>query len=414
MSVHDTRATFAHVLTRPVFRELLATRVIAIAADVLRTVALSTTIFTTTGSPLLAALAFGLAFVPQAFTGVLFGALTDRVRPRTLIVGSYLVSGTATGLLGLVTPPTWVVLTVITLIGCLGPALNGTSGRLVADVLDGDAYVLGRSVMSMAMSFAQLGGLAVGGLAVAAFGVPDALMISAAAVLGSGVVARLLLPDLPAAPGDGNVVRQGLTGTRQLLADRTTRTLLLAQWLPPAFVVGAESLLVSYALDRGFTTGAAGLMLAALPVGMIVGEFLVARFLAPATRQRVVPALIALLGLPLPGLAFDLPVAACCALLVVSGAGFAYGLGIAAPFRDAVPEERRGQSFTVLSAGLMTAQGLGPAVWGAVAEVVPIGHAIAAAGVVTVLTAVVFRSVPAGPRVSPPPGRPGPSPATRG
>ena len=385
------RVTFGHVLLRPVFREVLATRSVVISADVLRTVALSTAIFSSTGSPLLAALAFGLAFVPQAFTGVLLGPLADRVRPRTLIVTTYLVTGSATALLGLVVPPTWVVLTVITLIGCLGPALNGTTGRLVADVLDGDAYVIGRSVMSMAMSCAQLLGLAFGGIAVASAGTSNALLISAGAVFASAAAVRVLLPDLPAVQGSGHVVRDGLTGARDLLANRTTRVLLLAQWLPPAFVVGAESLIISYALDRGFTTGAAGLMLASLPVGMIAGEFLVARFLSPVARRRAVPALVALLGVPLPGLAFDLPVAACCALLVLSGAGFAYGLGIAAPFRDAVPEERRGQSFTLLSAGLMTAQGIGPAVWGGLAEVVPIGHAIAAAGVFTVVTAALLR-----------------------
>ncbi|MFD4636010.1 MFS transporter [Lentzea sp. NPDC058436] len=390
MSTTD-RVTFRHVLLRPVFRELLATRAIVITADVLRTVALSTAVFSSTGSPLLAALVFGLAFVPQAFTGVLFGPLADRVRPRTLIVTSYLLTGAATGLLGLVTPPTWVVLTVITLVGCLGPALNGTAGRLMADVLDGDAYVIGRSVMSMAMSCAQLGGLAAGGIAVAAVGTSNALLISAGAVVVSAAAVRLLMPALPAVPGSGNVVREGLSGARRLLADRTTRVLLLAQWLPPAFVVGAESLIISYALARGFTTTAAGLMLAALPVGMIVGEFLVARFLAPDTRRRAVPALIALLGLPLPGLAFDVPVVACCALLAVSGAGFAFSLGIAAQFRDAVPEARRGQSFTLLSAGLMTAQGIGPAVWGGLAELVPIGHAIAFAGVCTVLTAAALR-----------------------
>jgi predicted MFS family arabinose efflux permease len=385
------RVTFGNVLLRPVFRELLATRAIVIAADVLRTVALSTAIFSSTGSTLLAALAFGLAFAPQAFTGVLLGPLADRVRPRTLIVTSYVLTGAATGLLGLVTPPTWVVLTVITLVGCLGPALNGTAGRLMADVLDGDAYVIGRSVMSMAMSFAQLGGLAFGGIAVATLGTSNSLLISAGAVVASAAAARLLLPDLPAVHGSGNVVRQGLAGTRDLLADRTTRVLLLAQWLPPAFAVGAESLVIAYALDRGFTTAAAGLMLASLPIGMIIGEFLVARLLTPDTRRRAVPVLIALLGAPLPGLAFDVPVAVCCVLLALSGAGFAYSLGIAAQFRDAVPQERRGQSFTLLSAGLMTAQGIGPAVWGGLAELIPIGHAIAFAGVCTLLTALALR-----------------------
>lgn len=390
-----TGATFGDVLTRPVFRELFCTRVLAIGADVLRTVALSTAIFTSTGSAWLAALAFGLSFVPQAFTGVLLGPLADRVRPRLLIGAGYLATGAATGLLGLVAMPTWAALGVVTAIGCLAPAFNGTTGRLMADVLDGDAYVIGRSLMSMAISFAQVAGLAFGGVVVAAAGTSNALLVSGGCLVAMAAAVWLLLPDVPVPAASGSVLRQGLTGARDLLADRRTRALLLAQWLPPVFVVAAESLLVPYALGRGLGPGAAGIMIACVPVGMIVGEAVVARLMAPALRERAVPALVAVLGAPLLGFAFDVPVALACVLLAVSGTGFAFGLGLAAPFRDAVAESRRGQAFALLSAGLMTAQGIGPVLWGAVAEVVPVGHAIAAAGALTVAAALVMRRHPA-------------------
>ncbi len=381
------RATFGHVLTRPVFRELFFTRTLAIVADVLRTVALSTAIFTSTGSAWLAALAFGLSFVPQAFTGVLLGPLADRVRPRLMIAAGYAATGLATAVLGLVAVPTWAALAVVTAIGCLAPAFNGTTGRLMADVLDGDAYVLGRSLMSMAMSFAQVAGLAFGGVVVAAAGPADALLISAGCLFAAAAGVWLLMPEVPVAGVSGSVVRQGLTGTRELLAERRTRVLLWAQWLPPAFAVGAESLVLPYALSGGLPPSTAGIMIACVPVGMIVGEAAVARLLAPAVRERAVPLLVALLGAPLLGFAFDPPVVVACALLAASGAGFAFGLGLAAPFRDAVPERRRGQAFALLSAGLMTAQGIGPVVWGALADVVAVGDAIAAAGAMTLLTA---------------------------
>jgi predicted MFS family arabinose efflux permease len=388
------RATFGHVLTRPVFRELFLTRVVAISADVLRTVALSTAIFTSTGSAWLAALAFGLAFVPQAFTGVLLGPLADRVRPRLMIAAGYAVTGAATGALGLLAAPTWAALAVVTAIGCLGPAFNGTTGRLMADVLDGDAYVLGRSLMSMAISGAQVAGLAVGGLAVAAVGADGTLLLSAGCLLASAAAVWLFLPDVPVAGAAGSVVRQGLAGTRTLLGGARTRALLLVQWLPPSFAVGAESLVLPYALGGGLSPGTAGMMIACVPVGMIAGEWVVARVPAPATRERAVPALIALLGAPLLGFALDPPVALACLLLAASGAGFSFGLGVAAPFRDAVPERRRGQAFALLSAGLMTAQGIGPVVWGALAEVVSPGHAIAVAGAMALLTSAAVHRGP--------------------
>src|SRR5581483_7663722 len=79
------RASYREVLANPRFRVLIGSRLLAIAADTLRTVALSVLVFATTNSPLLAALTYGIAFLPQALGGVLLGALADRVRPRELI-----------------------------------------------------------------------------------------------------------------------------------------------------------------------------------------------------------------------------------------------------------------------------------------------------------------------------------------
>jgi nitrate/nitrite transporter NarK len=86
-----------------------------------------------------------------------------------------------------------------------------------------------------------------------------------------------------------------------------------------------------------------------------------------------------------------LPVVVCGALLVVAGAGFAYGLPIQQRFRDVVPAASRGQAFGLLSTGLMTAQGVSPAVAGALAGIAPVSHVIALCGVGAVLTVLVFR-----------------------
>jgi predicted MFS family arabinose efflux permease len=378
-------ATFREVLAVPVYRTVFLTRSLAVGADTLRTVALSVLVFTTTGSALLGALTFGISFLPQVIGGLVLGALPDLLRPRFLIVTGYLLEAAAAVLLA-VGLPVWASLLLVAGIGCLAPVFNGTAGRLTADVLTGDAFVVGRGLFQLANSTAQIIGLAGGGLAVAAMGPHAALVVTAACHGLAAVWARVALPPLPAPgrTGERSLVSQSLHGARELLADRTIRRLMIANWLPAAFVVGAESLLIPYATLRHFPDGAAGVILGCVPVGMFAGNLVVARMLSPLARQRAVAPLVVVLGLPLLGFAFDLHPVVAGMLMVVLGCGFAFGLGLQGPFRDALPDDARGQAFGLLSTGLMTLQGVGPLLFGVLTEVMPVGAAMALAGVATV------------------------------
>ncbi|MEV4313199.1 MFS transporter [Actinocrispum sp. NPDC049592] len=381
-------ATFSSVLAEPRFRVLFGCRSLTIVADTLRIVALSVLIFDTTGSPLLTALTFGIGFAPQAVGGLVFGALADRIRPRLLICAGYFFEFVSASVLAFLRPPVWVMLLLIGVVASMTPLFTGASSRLVAEVLDGDRYVLGRSLWTMASSAAQLLGLALGGAAAAALGPQRALAVSAALHLIACVATRLRLPDLdPPVRQATSVVRQTMRVNWVLLGDRQVRRLLLAHWLPPAFAVGAESLLVVYASTRGMPAGTGGVLLACLPVGMLVGNFLVGRVFT--ARLRLAPMLIVLVGLPLTLFALDLNPFAAGALLVVSATGFAYALCLQRAFLDATQPETRGQAFGLLGTGMQTLQGVGPACFGALAEVVSPGMTIALAGVATMLTALI-------------------------
>ena len=378
----DQRVTFGQVFAQPVFRVVFLTRSLAIGADVLRMVALSVLVFSATGSALLGAVAFGISFAPQVVGGVLLGALPDRVRPRPLLVVGYLMEAAVAAALGLLGLPVWACLLLVGLVAAVSPVFNGTAGRLTADVLHGEAFVLGRSTMQLAASGAQVLGMAGGGIAVAALGPEAALLVVAGCHLVAALGVRLFLPDRPAIGAGGqSLVAQSWRGNRVLLADRRVRRLLLAMWLPPAFVTAAESLLVPYGAARGWSAGTPGLVLACVPVGMIVGNLVVGRWLTPRARERLTGPLAMLLGVPLTLFALDLPVPAVGALLAVTGCGFAYSLCLQRPFRDAVPDDNRGQAFGLLSTGLMTAQGLGPLVWGLLTELVPVPVAVMLGGV---------------------------------
>jgi predicted MFS family arabinose efflux permease len=391
-----TRATYSQVLSEPRFRVLFGTRTLAIAADTLRTVALSTLVFSLTGSALLAAIAFGISFLPQVIGGAFLGALADRVRPRRVIVVAYTLEATAATILAVGRLPIAINLVVVALVACGTPVFAGAASRLVAEVLSGDAYVLGRSLWNMAASAAQLAGLAGGGLAVVSLGPRGALLVSAGCYLSSAVMLRLRLPDLladttPPSTAQISVLNQSWSGNTQLLKDPPVRVLLLAQCLPPAFMAGAESLVIPYAGSRDFPAASAGLLLVCLPIGMIIGNLAVSRLLSPALRERATTGLIALCGLSLLPVAFDPPPQALGALLVLGGAGFAYGLGIQRQFLDVTAEELRGQAFGLLQTCAMTLQGLGPLVFGALTEALPIRISITLAGVFTLVTAAMLQ-----------------------
>jgi predicted MFS family arabinose efflux permease len=384
----EQRTTYREVLAQPQFRLLFSTKILGISAETLRITTLSVLIFTTSRSPLLSALAFGVGFLPQLPGTLLLGALADRLRPRPLLTLGFTLQCAAAALLGVVRMPTFAALAVVAAVAVTDPVFGGASSRLVTEFLTGDAYVLGRSLMNMASSGAQLLGLAAGGAAVATMGTSQALMLAAVLNIVCALAVRLRLPDLPA-PGSppGAVVSASWSGAGRLVRDRTVRRLLLAQWLPSGFVAGAESLVVSYAGERGFAAGLYGLLLACGPVGMLIGDLVVGRLLRPAMREALVGPLIAWMGLPLLGLAADPPAAVCALLLLASSTGFSYGIGLQRPFLEVLPESNQGQAFGLLSSGLMTSQGLGPVLVGVVAGLSGTGPAMAVAGAATVVTA---------------------------
>ncbi|WIX98288.1 MFS transporter [Amycolatopsis mongoliensis] len=387
--------TYAAVLADTTFRALFATRTFAIAADTVRMVALSALVFSSTGSTLLAAVAYGIGFLPQLLGGSLLGAVADLLPPRRLLTLGYAVQFGSGLTLALAHLPVWPSLALVAAVSMVTPLLNGAVGRVVADVLSGESYVLGRSLLSLALSVAQLAGMAGAGAAIAALGARHALLITAALHLIAAAWVRLRLPALPVPagePGAPSIVRRSWAGNGQLLRGRTTRTLFLAQWIPPACVTAAESLLVPYVAVRGLPAETGGLLLACLPVGMLLGSLLLGRTAGPALRRRLLVPTMAVVGLPLLGFAVPgLPVWGCGALLVLAGGGFSYELGIQQRFRDVVPVSARGQAFSLLTTGLMAAQGISPAIAGALAGFVPVVDVIALCGAVSVLAAVRFR-----------------------
>lgn len=369
MSTNHAPRRYRDVLAVGEFRALLAAQAVSIGGSVVGTLALSALVFARTASPLLAALAFALGFAPALVSGLLFGGIVDRVPARRVAVGCDLLGAGAFLVLAIPGLPVAVLLAVLALTGLAVPLHSGAIATLLPEVLDdGDGFVLGRSLLRLAAQTMQILGFAVGGVVLLLATPRSALLLDAASFLAAALLVRLVVRARPEpTAADRDRWRPG--DVRTTLADPTLRRLLAFGTLVPSLAVAPEAVAVPYVAALGAPSGAAGLLLSALPLGTVLGELLAARAAALRAHPGFVRGTAALVFLPQLALLLRPPVAIAALALVVSGMGFAHSLGFDRLLLTAAPPTLRGRTLTAASALLMGGQGLGFALAGAVAEV---------------------------------------------
>jgi predicted MFS family arabinose efflux permease len=157
------------------------------------------------------------------------------------------------------------------------------------------------------------------------------------------------------------------------------------------FFVAPEALAAPYVSGRGGSPALVGLWLAALPVGLIVGDLLGVWFISPRRQRRIIGITAAASFVPYLVFFGTPPIAVALPLLVCAGLGSMYSLGLDALVRQAAPEHLFARTMAVNTAGLLTTQALGFPLAGAVAGLAGPGPAIAAAGLCGIVTVICLR-----------------------
>ncbi|WP_107072768.1 MFS transporter [Streptomyces vietnamensis] len=382
----DPRPGYRAVFAVREFRFVFVAHLFSLLGVVVSELALTVLVYDMTRSPLLSSLTFALGFLPYLVGGTLLAGLTDRLPPRRILVVCDLVCAGCVALMVVPATPVAVLLVLRCAIAVVSPVFNGTRTATLADILgEGDLFVLGRSLLRIVSQSALLTGFAAGGVLLTVVPPRGALVVTTATFLASALLLRLGTARRPARGSDS----PGLSGTWAVLRNRRVRALMLMFWVPPLFAVVPEALAAPYADEIGVSTAALGLLMCALPVGTITGELLAGSFLSAAARSRIVlPLAVAgvlpyLLYAPRPG------VALAAVALFLAGATGAYTLGLDAWFVAAVPEEQRGRAMTLMTAGMMTVQGVGMAGAGVAAEFASVHVVVAGAGVLGTLCLLV-------------------------
>ena len=364
------------------FRAVFAAHALSLLGVIVSEIALSVLVYDLTGSPLMSALTFALGFLPYVVGGTLLAGVADRFPPRRVLVVCDMAQAACVALMVAAGPHIAVLLALRCCVALVSPVFQGTRMATLADILgDGDLFVLGRSLLRIVSQSALLVGFGLGGLLLIAVTPRHALLVTVAGFCASAALLRFGTRRRPARTPAGNaLVKDSLKGARQVLADRRVRALLLLFWVPPMFAVAPEALAAPYADELAAGSVGLGLLMCALPVGTIAGELYAGSRLRPATRERIALPLVAVTLLPYLGYVLHPGLAPSLLLLLLSGVGSAYTLGLDQWFVRAVPEELRGRAMTLLTAGLMTIQGVGMALAGVVAEFAGVPATVAGAG----------------------------------
>ncbi|TQS41944.1 MFS transporter [Cryptosporangium phraense] len=359
------------------FRALWGAELLSLAGDQLARVAVAVLVFGRTGSAGWAAFAYALTFLPAVVGGVVLSWPADRYRRRTVLVVADVVRAGLVAGMALPGVPLWVLCVLLTGVVLAGAPFTAAQGALLPEVLPGELYQRGLAVRQVTSQTVQLVGFGAGGLLAAAS--PSVALGADAATFGlSALILRLGLTDRPKPRPTTRA--SGNAAIAHVFADPRRRVLLLLAWNVGWFVV-PEALAAPYAAALGSGPAAVGLLMAADPLGSVLGAWALVRFVPAPVRDRLIGPLAVAAGVPLilclvaPGLPATL------ALWALSGsASTAYLLKTQATFVRATPDAERGRAIGFAASGLLAAQGVTVLAGGVLADLMSPPQAVAAAG----------------------------------
>jgi predicted MFS family arabinose efflux permease len=374
------------VLAVPGFRAVWLAELLSVAGDQLARVALAVLVYGRTGSASWSALTYALTFLPALVGGVLLGWLADRYRRRGVMVGADLLRAGLVAAMAVPGVPLWALCGLLVVVVLLAAPHTAAQGALLPRLLPGRLYERGLAVRQITAQGAQLVGFSAGGALVAVLDPTAALLADAVTFALSALVVRVgvVRGERPRAePQPGARSPTGLLAVvRRIVTDPGRRALVLLAWLVGCYVV-PEGLAAPYAAQVGAGSAAVGLLLAADPLGSVLGAWLFVRLVPADLRGRLVGPLAVAAGVPLAAFALRPGVAVAAVLLAVSGAASsAYLLQTQAAFVRATPDGDRGRAIGIAGSGIVAAQGVAVLGGGLLADVAGPAVAIAVGGVV--------------------------------
>jgi predicted MFS family arabinose efflux permease len=324
--------------------------------------AMATLVYTSTGSPLLSALAMFGPSLAQVVGATTLLSAADRLPPRAAMTGMALLFAVATAALAVPGLPVWAVFAILLAEGLIASLGGGVRFGLLNEILSRDGYLLGRSLLNMSVGGMQICGFAVGGVLVNGLSPRGTLLVGAGLYFAAALVARFGLGRRPPRAAGRPSVAETRRTNALLWSAKSRRYVYIGLWVPNGLIVGCESLYVAYAPRH------AGLLFACGAAGMLVGDVLIGRFVPPGLRARLATPLALLLAVPYLVFAVRPVLAIAVVAVALAGVGYAASLVLQERLMALTPDELSGHALGLHSSGMLTMQGVGAGIAGGVAQ----------------------------------------------
>ena len=296
----DRRVTFRDVLANREFRALYAAQAFSIIGDQLARIAVALLVFNQSKSPLLTALSLGLSYLPWAVAGPLLGGIADRLPRRDVMVACDV--GRAVLVLGLAIPglPLGVVFPLLVVVASLQPPFNTARAAMLPDVVgEGETFAVASTLSNTTVQLGSVFGWAIGGAAVALIGSRTAILVDAGTfALSAWLVLRNVVAREAADAGQRDVLAELRQGAQVVFGDPELRWLVLTASVVIGAALSTAGVAVPYAAAHHGGAATAGLLVAAMELGVVVGTVVLGRALRPQVAERMIlPGALAATGM---------------------------------------------------------------------------------------------------------------------
>ncbi|MGH3385829.1 MAG: MFS transporter [Nocardioidaceae bacterium] len=381
------------------FSGMYVADVLTMTGTYLSRLAVAVLVYDRTSSVGLTALTFAISYAPYVFAPIL-STLADRLPRKHLLVLSDVSRALLVLLMVIPGVPLWLLWSVLFTLELIQIPFGAARLATLADILEGDRFAVGNALVASTRQALQVAGFAIGGAVVAATSPRAALLIDSFTYSVSAVIILIFVRHRPLSwtveSPPPSMFRGALAGIRFVTRTPGMKRLFVLLGIGPAIIVIAEGLAVPFSDQLGGGTRLAGIIMAAAPVGNVIGYSIAGR-LPVALQQRMVfglaaagGATVALAGLA--GIVAESPIPVI-VVLVVSGATLAYLNAIQVQIANAVPRETRGRVFGLGNAAMQLAQGGAVALAGLLAESSQIGTVLIVSGVIGIALVLALAAV---------------------
>ncbi|XVV14096.1 MFS transporter [Actinoplanes sp. CA-131856] len=360
----DRKVTFRDLFGVREYRALYLSLIVNWVGDYLARAAITVLVYEESKSVLMSAAAFAVSFLPWVVGGPLLSALAERYPYRRVLITADLFRMVVIGMLLIPGVPIPVMLLLVFLASLGTPPTQAARSALQPLVVGRDKLPMAVATNATTGQAAQVFGYLAGAALATAINPQVALAIDVATFAVSAALITWGVQPRPAAHDRSerrHLLRESGEGFQLVFGTATLRSIAIMVFVLTMFAVVPEGLAAAWAAEadpdsatRGIDQG---LIMAAGPIGFVVGGLLISRLAGPELRDRLVRPLAVLSALVLvPALTGPPPPVVA---LLVAFSGMAQG-GVTptlnARFVLILPHGYRARAYGVMQTGMQLSQ----------------------------------------------------------